>query len=344
MISFADIPPEVLRDRHHLTPQQINSLYGQEVLAETMEKKATALETFREFVTVSDALDGGGISYVSLKGPFLALRLYGDITWRYYSDLDILTDVSLISKAIGILEELGYHYVSNAWPENPKLQKILVNHDNQISLNHPARMMTIELHWRLLKTPVIKYSRLSGLVNQNLARVSFASRSVSVLSNELELLYLIIHGGNHFWRQLKWLVDIDTFLRTQAIDKDKFDTLTHELKAERLIALCGAIYSRYFPEGKKFFRSSSSRGRVINYSMERIAEQEDKTHDTIKGIAKSLYFSTTFFPGMKYKMRIIRNYIFVKDYFGKDKIFSQIPLFYFYSVYKLLVNRIKRWN
>jgi hypothetical protein len=53
----------------------------------------------------------------------------------------------------------------------------------------------------------------------NLSQLSFAGRTFTVLNPELDLLYLVIHGGLHGFFRLKWLVDIKIFWRKLLLTK-----------------------------------------------------------------------------------------------------------------------------
>ena len=203
MSPFRTIDPEVLRNYHHLTPQQINKIYGCKVISESPASTAVSLANFRELCLIAEAFQQSNIDFISLKGPLLAYRLNSDVTSRYYTDLDILIEPLSVDKADRVLGELGYTNSGVAWPRNERKQRRLSWHDNQIGYCHTDRMLIVELHWRLFATPSVSDKQLLDIVGSNLTEILISGRSFKVLSNELELLYLIIHGGNHFWKRLK---------------------------------------------------------------------------------------------------------------------------------------------
>lgn len=342
MPRLIEIPPEILHDRHRLSSQQINSLLGERTVAEGVEEKVAAFEIVREFIRVTDALSNTGISFIPLKGPELSYRLYGDPTIRSYSDLDILIEVAAMNKAAHILEDLGYPAETATWPAGEKLQRKIINHTNEFLFYNTEKQLRIELHWRLLKTPLISSSRLEEIVKQNQTSLTFAGRSFSVLSNELELLYLIIHGGIHCWRWLKWLVDIDIFLKRQPIDWKKFADLVEELKATRMVALCNAILSEYIPGGPLPPCAQQARSFMVRFAHKMIRSQKELTADFYSRIVQSVLFTLVSFPGIRYRIRTIRNYLFVKEFFGKNKLLSSLPLFYIYGPLSLALKRLQR--
>lgn len=342
MPELQNFSPEILKNRHRLTAQQINSILGENTIEESIEEKIVAFSQVKEFISVTDAFTAADIKFIPLKGALLSQRLYGDPTFRKYCDFDILTEVSAISKAIGIVLQLGYKANPSAWPETSYMQKILVNHTNHISYSNFEKQVTIELHWRLIKTPVISYNHLDSLVRNNLVSINLAGRSFSVLSNEMELLYLIIHGGIHWWRRLKWIIDINAFLKTQTVNLKKFKELGEELKADHMLAFCNAVLSRYFPGGPQLTDVKPPDSCLVNFSEKRIQSGVELAQDFYQRIVQTVYFSLTFFPGIRYKLRTIRNYIFVPEFFGKNKFISWLPLFYIYGPIRLAIERLKR--
>jgi hypothetical protein len=116
MRTITGIPPEILRSRHRLSAQQINTLAGGRVIEESYEEKAGTLVKVAEFIKVTDLLRAGRIDFIPLKGPLLSFRLYGDATTRRYGDLDILVDPSEVEKArVGLLAA-GYKEYMVTWP------------------------------------------------------------------------------------------------------------------------------------------------------------------------------------------------------------------------------------
>lgn len=341
MPQITEIPPEILRDRHRLSARQVNSILGEGIVKEGVEEKVAALEIVREFIRVTDALRSEDIRFIPLKGPELSYRLYCDPTIRSYSDLDILVEVAAMSRAAHIIEDLGYPAEIATWPAGEKLQQKIINHTNEFLFYSKEKQLRIELHWRLLKTPLISLSRLEEIVKQNQTSLTFAGRSFSVLSNELELLYLIIHGGTHCWRWLKWLVDIDIYLRTQTIDWKRFSELTEELKADRMIALCNAILSEYIPGGGLIPCITKAHPFMVRFSNKMIRSQKELTANFYSRIVQSVLFTLVSFPGITYKIRTIRNYLFVKEFIGENSLFSSLPIFYLYGPVKLAIKRFK---
>jgi len=202
MADISAISPELLRDRHRLSPQQINAILGSKVFKASVEEKALMLRGIREFILLSEAFQSADIRFIPLKGPILSYRLYGDVTYRHFRDFDILIEKSSVDNAVKMLLAQGYNPDLVLWPSDIRRQNQLMKHGNQISFSHPERKVTVELHWRLLQASPYGNERLDNLVWSNLTNLDFV-RPVVLLSfhtswNCSTLLYTVgsITGGD----------------------------------------------------------------------------------------------------------------------------------------------------
>jgi len=305
MTLLTDISPEKLRDRHRLSSQQINALFGRVVLEESYDEKATALKKVAEFLRVTDALAAAGIRFIPLKGPLLSYRLYGDATTRFSSDLDILTEPAAVRRAGDIFEEEGYTPYGRSWPGEIKEQQRLQKYSHHISYVKNEKHITIELHWRLMNNQCLNLRESEEIISQNLSALNFAGRSFAVLNNEMELLYLVIHGGLHKWGRLKWLADINEYLKSQPINWELFSRLSSKFKAEHMVALCNTILAEYFPLAPSLPGHGKAPRYMVRFSRMKIREEVYKYPDSVKTIIQNLRFSLNTYPGLIYRVRLI---------------------------------------
>lgn len=317
MPGITDISPEILREKHGLSSQQINQLYGYTILPDNIVEKLKGFELVREFFSVCDTMNSHNIAFIPFKGPVLSYRISGDAVTRSYHDLDLLIGLDDISKSVSLLRESGYRGIFIEWPDSHSAQRRLIRHINHVTLIKPENMLIIELHWRLIKTPAVRDDRFNDLVKNNLSTLEFGGRSFKVLNNELELLYLIIHGGLHFWFRLKWLLDINLFLRSRKVDWIRFKELVARLKAQRMVGFCKRIYAEYFPEDTGIPIDYPVHRTLAEYSVRRIKDAGDQSNDSLKEQIRNFYFTMAAFPGIRYKVKEIGNYLFISFYFGK---------------------------
>lgn len=143
-----------------------------------------------------------------LKGPVLGTDLYGDISLRMSSDLDLLIPISDLNKAESILLSLGYikddyiETILNDWKWR----------HHHITFFHPERKIKVEVHWRLNPGPG-KEPRFNDMWDRK--RVStLTSQTIYMLGLEDLFLFLVSHGARHGWSRLRWLIDINQITNT----------------------------------------------------------------------------------------------------------------------------------
>lgn len=319
MPPITGISPEILRDRHRLSSQQVNALFGQRVIEESLEDKSVLLAKVGEFIKVTELLRAGRIDFIPLKGPMLSLRLYGDATYRYFHDLDILISPSEVGHVKKILEREGYQQCQRLWPDRVRMQSRLLRYHHDIPFIHPVRQITVEIHWRLRHRQWLDDNLSDSLVKRNLTEVKYAGRSFRVFNNEMELLYLIIHGGMHQWARLTWICDIREFLKTHKINWEQFNTLSDSFMAGRLTELCDNVLNEHFPDEHLLHSSSPLPAYMSLLSRQRIGAEEYPGHYSLKKSLQNLRFSMIAFPGISYKIRSIGNIILNRGIIRKHK-------------------------
>ncbi|MFF2481816.1 nucleotidyltransferase family protein [Paenibacillus sp. NPDC058071] len=221
-----------------LYPVLKEQLAGEEwVPAETLERirrlyrnnGLLMLHLAAETSRVCSALAGQGIRSLMLKGPVLAKLLYGDLSGRTSSDLDMLVPKEQLAETEQALVELGYRLHQ----ESGELLNNLERKTHHHSYIHDGKDIEIELHWRLNPDTVSEpaFDELwAGKQRSDLGK------EVYTLGNEDLYLYLVLHGTRHGWSCLRWLIDIDRLL---ALPLD-WAVLNNKLRRFKSVHLGGA--------------------------------------------------------------------------------------------------------
>ncbi|MDQ0242538.1 hypothetical protein J2S09_000074 [Bacillus fengqiuensis] len=142
-----------------------------------------------------------------LKGPVLAVHLYGDISLRTSADLDILIPIDQLEDAEEIL--LTHGYIKDDY-----IQTVLNDwkwRHHHITFYHPQKKIKVEIHWRLNPGPA-KEPSFKHLWERK-REVFLSKNPVFILGNEDLFLFLVSHGARHGWSRLRWLLDIDYFTK-----------------------------------------------------------------------------------------------------------------------------------
>ncbi|WP_226038126.1 nucleotidyltransferase domain-containing protein [Aquibacillus saliphilus] len=167
-----------------------------------------------EMEQVSKLFNEEKIRSLFLKGPMLAHELYGDVSLRTSSDLDILIPLNKLENAERLLENLGYE-------KDDYIQTVLNDwkwRHHHVTYIHPQKRMKLEIHWRLNPGPSKEPNFEQLWERKN--RSSLTSYPVYLLGKEDLFLLLVSHGARHGWSRLRWLLDIKELVK-QDLDWDK---------------------------------------------------------------------------------------------------------------------------
>lgn len=171
-----------------------------------------------EMEKVSRLFSENEIRVLFLKGPVLATELYGDISLRTSSDLDILIPIQDLDRAEQILIDEGF--------EKDEYIKSVLNdwkwRHHHITYFHPNKRIKLEVHWRLNPGPR-KEPNFKELWKRK-RKSSITKFPIYILGREDLFLFLISHGARHGWSRLRWLVDIHQIMN-QPINWEKISIL-----------------------------------------------------------------------------------------------------------------------
>lgn len=147
-----------------------------------------------------------GIAMVPFKGPLLALRLYGGLSLRPFTDLDLLIRPVDIPAAQDLLVGAGYHPLV---PLEGAQQRAYFRyeHDRTFVMSRGGGRVTLELHWRFFARYVAFPFDLDRF-RDHLDRVPLGGIDVPSLPAEELLLLLALHGAKHRFSALGWILDV----------------------------------------------------------------------------------------------------------------------------------------
>lgn len=173
---------------------------------------------YQEFRKLGRLLEEAGIEFIALKGIVLARHIYPDAAQRQFGDIDLLVREVNIDSAKALLEQQGYAATftygirdSQGDALTPLQESIYRAHYHQYELRSNDGLIYIDLHWRL--SPTLYPADLpTPLVWEAADAYEIDGVSIKRLPDELDLLYLCVHGAKDGWSRLKWVVDVDRLL------------------------------------------------------------------------------------------------------------------------------------
>jgi hypothetical protein len=203
------------------------------------------LQLSGEMVLINKLFILDNVPLIILKGPVLGQDLYGDISLRTSSDLDVLVPLNLLEQAESILINQGYikdDYIKtilNDWKWR----------HHHVTYKHPKKGVKVELHWRLNPGPG-KEPSFSELWNRK-RNIKMAQEPIYILGREDLFFFLSTHGARHAWSRLRWLLDIH-----QLLQQDLDWTIIHRLFKQnqfipvgsQAIMLSSEIYNTDLPK------------------------------------------------------------------------------------------------
>lgn len=171
-----------------------------------------------------------------LKGFPLAFKLYGDVSKRHSSDIDLVVHKTDFEAANSVLISKGFNCEQF---ENltAKQRSIYFSAHKDITYYNEAGTM-VELHLRL--------SVFSIKVTDHYLEVLF-KQTTPTESKTAELLYLCWHGSHTLFHRLKWLTDIAIYLgQLKGEDHEELIYLAQKTGAMRLLCLSWILSNKLF--------------------------------------------------------------------------------------------------
>lgn len=169
----------------------------------------TMMKLTAEMARISECLTQHHIHSLFLKGPILASNLYGDLSYRTSTDLDMLVPLADLDKVNDIL--VGQGYVKEEDHEDFLGTWKWRNH--HVAYFHSQTGVKVEVHWRLSPGPG-KEPSFKELWNRK-SKTNYMNIPVYHLGKVDLFLFLVSHGARHGWFRLRWLVDIDRLLKQE---------------------------------------------------------------------------------------------------------------------------------
>jgi hypothetical protein len=174
-----------------------------------------SLAQIAELRRLAQLFAAAGVRVLVLKGVALAVQLYGDPGARVARDIDLLVDPAEFAKARRLLAQAGY-VQRRSFPSAHRSAAYL-RRIKEIEFLDPATGGMVELHHRLTDNPYLLTCDFATLWNER-EEIRVGDCSIATLSRQCLPLYLCVHGADHGWARLQWLVDFAGAARSQNLD------------------------------------------------------------------------------------------------------------------------------
>jgi hypothetical protein len=246
------------------------------------------LKLSAEMSIVNAAFKESDIPIIFLKGPNLAHDLYGDLSLRTCSDLDVLIPINQLEKAEELLILQGYE-------KDDYIETILGDwswRHHHVTYFHKNKGVKLEIHWRLNPGPgfepsfdqLWEHRRTSALLKEPLY----------ILGKEDLFFFLVTHGARHGWSRLRWLCDIQQMLKDdlnwRAVIKKLKKYHVEKVGGQAFLLAEGLLDSRLPKYANRITANKSMKlaqeavfylERMVNLVSDRVADYVSKFHGMV---------------------------------------------------------------
>lgn len=309
---------EYLYLHHQLNIEQTGLQPDEQLSRQIKRDTIRSLEYVKEFILLTDDLKLNGFRFLPLKGPVLSYRIYTDAAYRKCHDIDLLIEFKDLNEYHEFLLQKGYQ------PENPEISRNfkssgLYNNRKDAKYFHTEKKTIVELHWRLFTYDI--FFRNDELKNLRpfITEIDFMKRILTVFTHEFEILYLIMHGSVHNWGILKWLYDVNDYLKSNDMDFLKIYNYSEKFNLGKALSLYNVLAKRYITNPHLFSCSEKVEKYLIDTCIEKIEKKQHYSHAGTEKIRKSLgklKYQFLLVPGFKRKFHLILKYV-KRDIFGR---------------------------
>lgn len=237
--------------RHSFIPGRVFHTLGLWYAANSLRMR----ELFIELVCVTGKLEAAGIPVISMKGPALAARIYGDISLRASGDLDIVVSGPDFGRAVRVIRSLDYESEDYNFEKDRRVYRQFTQGYTHHAFQKEKPACRLELHRTLCLPRFREYRNFPDRFEDLLAAsvwIDFSGCRVRLFSDRHLFLYLLMHGEIHRWSRLGWLLDIDRLLRGPVeVDWERVNACCRSRKImgmlQRTISLCRSLFRSPIP-------------------------------------------------------------------------------------------------
>ena len=230
-----EVMPLVYRNLQQVCPDSVPENIFEPLRTRYEAQAAQARRHAEELVRILPLFADHGISAVPFKGPALAQRLYGDLSLREFSDLDILILERDLPRAQDLIRRYGYEFRFSVEDTDKLAEYIRTNLDCELVF-YNSDGMRLEMHWRFARRfACVQHDPERFL--QRCETIWLAGAQVPSLPLEVYFLILSLHATKHKWQQLKLICDIAEILGHADLDWKYVLREADDLGLKRMLAV-----------------------------------------------------------------------------------------------------------
>ncbi len=211
----------VYQNLNNICPDKIPSQIINKLKKDFRTNSLRNLYLTRELLQIIDLFNNHNIPILCFKGPPLTKSIYGDLSLRQFSDLDLLVYDKDIVKAKNLLLDQGskmrFHVIElNETEKDTFITSETVHkfvRESAYEFDYYQGNFIIELHWGVMPK-YFAFPLETEELWQNVTTISLLNQNIPTLTPEYNLLLLCGHGNKDFWDKLSRVCDINELILT----------------------------------------------------------------------------------------------------------------------------------
>ncbi|MCM3786671.1 nucleotidyltransferase family protein [Neobacillus mesonae] len=232
--------PIIYKNTQKLNENLIPVKYASRLQYLYFQNTLKMLKLSSEMIRLNNELIARNIRCIVLKGPALAMKIYGNYSDRTSKDLDILVSPEDFDSAHMVMINNGY--VNEEEINVLKGRKKWNEH--HVVYHHPDLKVQIEVHFRLsfdIKNNKPSFNELWNRSEQTIHQGNL----IHILGREDLFVYLAHHGARHVFFRLRWLHDLDQFMRLYPLSEDVIKKIIY-YECAKSVELCCTLLKHFF--------------------------------------------------------------------------------------------------
>jgi hypothetical protein len=242
--------------RHHICELAFHSLKENSFFSNSfqlqleLQSKANQLKAIKGQsiqVKLQSYFDEHHIYAIFLKGILLSRQYYGDLGLRNVIDIDVWVDEEVFNQVKLFLQSLGYVSILDHHSFNQQQLNYIhqCNHDEIFYNTADNSAPVIELHWKL-RNALGNFMFDPNKDQENLMQVELNGVAFSVFNHVDQFIFLCVHGAEHGWFKLKWLVDLVHMNKAVDFDWDYVVNRAKALRSQRELRLAWSLLEEFY--------------------------------------------------------------------------------------------------
>jgi hypothetical protein len=242
--------------RHYISELAFHTLNGNSLFSDSFYLKLEDQVKFNQLkslkgqsiqVKLQAYFDEYSIYAIFLKGILLSRQYYGDIGLRNLVDIDVWVDENDFINVKSFLLSIGYIGILDKYDFNSKQLNFLkqsTHHEiffNELDHNAPV----VELHWKI-RNALGNFNFNTKKDRRLLSSVEISGESFSVFNHVDQFIFLSVHGAEHAWFKIKWLVDLFYIVKTVDLDWSKLFARAKELHSVIEVKLAWELLAQLY--------------------------------------------------------------------------------------------------